>query len=261
MFSINPFAALSSSVAPIIMQSYVVIMVLLVALGTIYDTIHRGSAKYFFSNWGKAKKSSSRTLGGGEMVGHVVRTAVANVALSSEFCNQKRRIAHLLGMWGFTVYAVATAVMVFQYPTPTTPTPAIIPQLWWVGAAMVCVGGYWFWFFIRVDVLAEGGSPFRLMRADLFVVLLMSSCTLALIWAYLQGIESTWANVALGLYLILTTALFGSVPWTKFAHMFFKPAAALQKRVAIADGSRSNLPEPADKPAILGDPRRHPSNY
>ena len=95
----------------------------------------------------------------------------------------------------------------------------------------------------------------------MFVVLLMTSCTVALIWAYLQGIESAWANVSLGLYLILTTVLFGSVPWTKFAHMFFKPAAALQKRVAIADGSRSNLPEPADKPATLGDPRRHPSNY
>ena len=35
---------------------------------------------------------------------------------------------------------------------------------------MVCVGGYWFWFFIRVDVAAEGNSPFRLVRADLFVV-------------------------------------------------------------------------------------------
>ena len=34
---------------------------------------------------------------------------------------------------------------------------------------MVCVGGYWFWFFIRADVAAEGQSPFRLMHADLFI--------------------------------------------------------------------------------------------
>ena len=29
---------------------------------------------------------------------------------------------------------------------------------------MVLVGGYWFWFFIRVDVTAEGHSPFRLVE-------------------------------------------------------------------------------------------------
>ena len=29
--------------------------------------------------------------------------------------------------------------------------------------------------------------------------------------------------------------------------MFFKPAAAFQKRVAVADGSLDNLPEPADR--------------
>jgi hypothetical protein len=51
----------------------------------------------------------------------------------------------------------------------------------------------------------------------------------------------------LGAYLITTTIFFGSVPWSKFSHMFFKPAAALQKRVAEADGSRSNLPMPADR--------------
>ena len=56
--------------------------------------------------------------------------------------------------------------------------------------------------------------------------------TLGLIWAWLQTAGSTdWATVFLALYLIATTALFGSVPWSKFSHMFFKPAAAFQKRV------------------------------
>jgi len=36
--------------------------------------------------------------------------------------------------------------------------------------------------------------------------------------------------------------LFAGVYWSKFAHMFFKPAAAFQKRVTKADGSRENLP-------------------
>ena len=52
---------------------------------------------------------------------------------------------------------------------------------------MVCVGGYWFWFFIRVDVAAEGNSPFRFVRADLFIVSLVLSVTFGLIWAYAAG--------------------------------------------------------------------------
>jgi hypothetical protein len=43
--------------------------------------------------------------------------------------------------------------------------------------------------------------------------------------------------------------------------MFYKPGAALQKRVANADGSRRNLPEPADKPSIYGTAKRMPRNY
>ena len=45
-----------------------------------------------------------------------------------------------------------------------------------------------------------------------------------------------------GLYVLATTFLFGSVPWSKFAHMFFKPAAAFEKRVAEANGAAENLP-------------------
>jgi hypothetical protein len=45
--------------------------------------------------------------------------------------------------------------------------------------------------------------------------------------------------------------------------MFFKPAAAFQKRVAKADGSRDGLPAPADKPEQfgLGIKRLAPRNY
>ena len=101
---------------------------------------------------------------------------------------------------------------------------------------MVCLGGYWFWFFIRVDVAAEGQSPFRVMKADLFILSLLASVTLGLLWAYLQSM------VLFGLYILATTVLFGSVPWSKFAHMFYKPAAAFEKRVSEADGTHQNLP-------------------
>jgi hypothetical protein len=99
------------------------------------------------------------------------------------------------------------------------------------------------------------------MRADLFVLSLLASVTLGLVWAWAQARGSTWSHVWFALYIIATTVLFGSVPWSKFAHMFFKPAAAFEKRVANADGTRANLPEPADKPEQFGSARTAPRHY
>jgi len=243
MFTSNPFAELSASVPPAVMQTYVVVMALLVVVGTLLDIVHKGSAAYFFENWRQSKKKARQQVGAGETVAIVVQTAVVDVALSGEFCTMRRRIAHLLGMYGFVIYVVTTAIMVFAYATPATPAPNAVVTLWYIGALMVCLGGYWFWFFIRVDVAAEGNSPFRLERADLFVVTLVLGTTFGLIWAWLQAAgSSVWATVFLGLYLIDTTVLFASIPWSKFSHMFFKPAAAFEKRVSKANGSAQNLP-------------------
>jgi hypothetical protein len=82
-----------------------------------------------------------------------------------------------------------------------------------------------------------------------------------LIWAYLQARDHAWTMIAFWLYVISTTLLFGSVPWSKFAHMFFKPAAAFEKRMSAANGSRSNLPAPADEPETLGKVSYQPRNY
>jgi hypothetical protein len=212
-------------------------MVLAVVAGTLFDIVQKGSAKYFFANMHKSKRTG-RELGAGDMVSIAVQTAVVDVLASGEFCNTKRRVAHLLGMYGFVLYLVATAVMVFRYPAGAAPAPEIWPTLWWIGALMVLVGGYWFWFFIRVDVAAEGHSPWRLAKADLFVLSLLASVTLGVLWA------ATGAGVGLlfWLYIVATVVLFGGVPWSKFAHMFFKPAAAFEKRVSRADGTAENLP-------------------
>jgi len=261
MFTSNPFAELSAYISPSVMQIYIVVMVILVAAGTIYDVLHKKSAKYFRENMRKSKATATRSVGGGEMVSMAIKTAVIDVAASGEFCNPRRRIAHLLTMYGFVVFAITTAVMVFSYATPAASTPAILPQLWHIGALMVCLGGYWFWFFIRVDVAAEGSSPFRIMRADLFILSLLASATFALLWSYLQTTGNSWAMAAFGLHITATTVLFGSVPWSKFAHMFFKPAAAFEKRVSAANGSRSNLPAPADVPETLGSPVEQPRHY
>ena len=242
MITSNPFAELSASIPPVVMQTFVVVMIVLVAAGTLFDIIHKGSARYFFENWRKSKSRSKKAVSTGELVSIAIQTGVVDVLTSGEFCNMRRRIAHLLTMYGFVIYVAATALMVFSFPTAATPTPSILPILWWIGGLMVCVGGYWFWFFIRVDVLAEGRSPFRVMRADLFILSLLASVTLGLVWAWMQGKGMPGSIVAFALYIIATTVLFGSVPWSKFAHMFFKPAAAFEKRVSKADGTAENLP-------------------
>jgi hypothetical protein len=234
MFAINPFVALSSLIPPGVMQTYVVIMIFLVAAGTLFDIVHKGSAKYFFSNLGKSK---GKPVGGGELASIALKTAAVDVLASGEFCSAKRRIAHLLTMYGFVLHVVSTVVMVFGLSSDS-----MWAHLWWIGGLMVLVGGYWFWFFIRVDVAAEGSSPFRVMRADLFVLSLLASVTLGLIWAWLQARGSVWTNAFFGLYILATTVLFAGVPWSKFAHMFFKPAAAFEKRVSVANGTVQNLP-------------------
>ena len=254
MYNINPFVELSVSIDYSIIQTYIIVMALLVAGGTLFDIVHKRSAKYFFNNWQKSRSNAKQKISGGKMASVAIQTALEGMA-SAEFCSLRRRIAHLLTMYGFIAYAAATAIMVFGYSTSAT--PAILANLWHIGALMVCVGGYWFWFFIRVDVSAEGNSPFRLVRADLFVVSLTLSTTFALIWAYAQTTgNATWTILFLGLYILTTAVLFGSVPWSKFSHMFFKPAAALEKKMSVANGSRNNLPEPVDRTSYA-DSEKH----
>jgi hypothetical protein len=61
--------------------------------------------------------------------------------------------------------------------------------------------------------------------------------TLALVWSLLGSM------LVFALFIAAATTLFGTVYWSKLAHMFFKPAAAFQKKVAKADGSLDKLPE------------------
>ena len=142
MLTSNPFAELSVLVPPTVMQVYVVIMIILVAGGTLFDILHKKSAKYFFNNWRKAKNSGARQVGAGEAVSLAVQTVVVEGLMSGEFCNARRRIAHLLTMYGFLAYVITTAVMVFWYATPDSPGPAILPVLWWIGGLLICAGGY-----------------------------------------------------------------------------------------------------------------------
>jgi hypothetical protein len=263
MLTSNPFSELAVSISPGVMQTYIFLSILLVIGGTIFDVIHKGSARYFFQNMQRSKKRERRTVEGGEKVAIAAKTIAHDVLASGEFCNSNRRIAHLLGMYGFILFVISTAVMIFSYPTAGDSTPVIWPLLWHLGALMVCVGGYWFWFFMRVEVASEGASPFQLMKADLFVLSLLATTTFALLWSFFQSVGAAGLGVFFFvLFIIAATILFGGVPWSKFAHMFFKPAAAFEKRLSEADGSLNNLPPPVDAPAKFGlgikrEPARH----
>ena len=97
---------------------------------------------------------------------------------------------------------------------------------------MTVVGGGWFWFFLRVDVYSEAQPWYRIIKADLFVLALIASSLFGLIWSYLQSMNlgDRWDDkVFLVLYIVANLVLFGGVYWSKFAHMFYKPGAAIQK--------------------------------
>merc|ERR1711964_245433 len=146
-----------------------------------------------------------------------------------------------------------SVMMIFNYSTPEYVTPSILPLLWHLGAIMTCLGGYWFWFFLRVDVVAEGNPWYRVVKADLFVLSLVVTATFGLVWSYLQAAGvSGWDTLFLILFILSNLVLFGGVYWSKFAHMFYKPGAAIQKNLAEADGSRDNLPPPANAPKKFG---------
>ena len=209
MFIINPFSELSTLISPEIMQGYLILMAVLVAGGTILDMIHKKSAQYFFENAEKAKANAKRSVGAGEKVGMAVATVANEVLTSGEFCNMKRRISHLLTMYGFIIFIATTAVMIFGLSSEV-----IVAQLWHIGAIMLCLGGYWFWFSIRVDVSAEGAKWYKLVRADIFIVSLFTTATFALIWSYLQSKGATgavgdmgWTSLFFVLFIISNTML------------------------------------------------------
>jgi hypothetical protein len=244
MITSNPFVELSALIPPDIMQAYVILMVLLVIGGTLLDVIHKKSAKYFFENAQKAKKAAKREVDAGEKIGLAVSTVANEVLTSGEFDNPQRRISHLFTMYGFIIFVVTTAVMIFSLPAAESEASTLMPLLWHLGALMICIGGYWFWFKIRVDVSAEGHQWYEVSQADLFIVSLLAMATFALIWSLLQSAGGgVAASVALILFIAAATTLFSTVLWSKLAHMFFKPAAAYQKRITKADGSRENLPD------------------
>ncbi len=262
----NPFSQLAESVSPMAIQFFVFAMIALVIIGTLLDIVHKKNVKYFFENAKKAKKSAKKILTTGEKTSVILKTIASDIATTSELGAGKRRAAHLLGMYGTILFWIGSVVMIFFYIEPSLNTPSVWPIIWHVGAIMTVLGGSWFWFFLRVDVYSEAQPWYRIIKADLFVLALIASSLFGLIWSFLQSLNLSerWDDkVFLVFYIVSNLVLFGGVYWSKFAHMFYKPGAAIQKNLAEADGSRDNLPPPADAPEQfgLGIKREEPKHY
>jgi hypothetical protein len=235
-----------------------------VVVGTLIDIIHKKNVKYFFDNAKKAKKSAKIQLSSGQRTSVILKTVAHDIATTAELGRGKRRVAHVLGMYGTIIFWITSALLIFSFPTAGSSTPSSLTIMWHVGAIMTCLGGFWFWLFLRVDVLAEAHPWYRIIKADLFVLALLACATFGLAWSYTQFsgmIELSY--LFLVLYITSNLVLFGGVYWSKFAHMFYKPGAAIQKNLAEADGSRDNLPPLADAPKQfgLGIKREQPKHY
>jgi len=260
----NPFSGLADLISPLAIQGFVFVMIGLVIFGTLIDIIHKKNVKYFFNNAKKAKKSATIKLSNVQRTSVILKTVAHDIATTAELGRGKRRVAHVLGMYGTIIFWVASVFLIFSYPTSGSETPSGLTIMWHVGAIMTCIGGYWFWLFLRVDVLAEAHPWYRIIKADLFVLALLACATFGLAWSYTQSsgmIELSY--LFLILFIASNLILFGGVYWSKFAHMFYKPGAAIQKNLAEADGSRDNLPPLADAPKQfgLGIKREQPKHY
>ena len=264
MLETNPFSLLSEVVPTVVMQGFIIAMVLLIAIGTIIQMIHHKNLTYFFNNAKKAKLQATREVGAAEKAKIIAQTTVYDIGTTSELGFGKRRLAHVLGMYGTIIFWIASAMLVFCYTGADKTSSTLWSMLWHVGAILTCVGGFWFWFFLRVDVSAEAHPWYRIIKADLFVLALLACSTFGLAWSFTQfNGQIGLSYLFLVLFIAANLILFGSVYWSKFAHMFYKPGAAIQKNLAEADGSRDNLPPPADAPEQfgLGIKREEPKHY
>ena len=264
MITINPFAVLADTVPSVLIQGFVILMLGLIFFGTVIQMIHHKNITYFFNNAKKATLSAEKTLGTGEKAAIIAKTVVHDIATTAELGAGKRRVAHVLGMYGTIIFWICSAVLIFSYSSVGAETPSTLTALWHIGAILTCIGGYWFWFFLRVDVSAEAHPWYRIIKADLFVLALLACSTFGLAWSYTQYSGMTnLSYLFLVLFIISNLVLFGGVYWSTFAHMFYKPGAAIQKNLAEADGSRDNLPPEADAPEQfgLGIKREEPKHY
>lgn len=241
----SPFAALPVALPLRAIRAYVVLMALAVLAGVLFDIFEKGNARFFLEHRRQVGQRARRHPDAGMRAWLALKTA-AEAAVSGEFCYAPRRASHLLMMYGFLLYVVTTVLLVFVWPIAA---PPLLVPLWTLGAVLMFLGSLWFFLFLRVNVAYDGAGRLHVGRADLFVLGLLASGLTALLWQFAGPHCGAAARFWwLMLYLLATALLFGTVAWSKFAHMFYKPVVAYQRRLEDASGA-SDLPAPVSHPA------------
>ena len=115
MLSINPFADITTVIPLFFMQYFVIAMVLLIIIGTGLDMLHKKNVIYFFRNAQKAKKSAKTELSAGKKTAVILKTVAHDIATTSELGMGKRRIAHVLGMYGTILFWIGSVILIFKY--------------------------------------------------------------------------------------------------------------------------------------------------
>jgi len=113
--SINPFSVLAETISPAAIQFFVLAMIALIIIGTIIQMIHHKNVTYFFNNAKKAKLSADRELGAAEKTSIILKTVAHDIATTAELGAGKRRVAHVMGMYGTIIFWVASVVLIFGY--------------------------------------------------------------------------------------------------------------------------------------------------
>jgi len=147
MLNTNPFATLAETIPPFAIQGFLILMIVLIALGTVIQMIHHKNLTYFLDNAKKAKLQATREIGTGERLSILAKTAAVDIGTTSELGFGKRRLSHVLGMYGTIIFWISSAILVFCYTGADKSSSTLWSILWHVGAILTCIGGYWFWFF------------------------------------------------------------------------------------------------------------------
>ena len=113
MLETNPFSVLAETVSPFAMQTFIIAMIALIALGTIIQMIHHKNLTYFFNNMKKAKLQATREIGAGEKLKIIAKTTVVDIGTTAELGFGKRRLSHVLGMYGTIIFWVSSVMLIF----------------------------------------------------------------------------------------------------------------------------------------------------
>ena len=76
--------------------------------------------KYFFNNAKKAKKNAKIELTTTQRTSVILKTVAHDIATTAELGRGKRRVAHVLGMYGTIIFWVTSALLIFSFPTAQT---------------------------------------------------------------------------------------------------------------------------------------------